>query len=67
MRKILKSTSKLIRPSIKPIFLTSSLKINSLVQTPPLLYKPIYNFSSSSEKAHKNISKSTFEGAGFYV
>lgn len=66
MRSLIRSTTKLCRITPNPAFFASTLKTNPINSTKPLLYKPVYSFSNPIQ-AHKNISKSNFEGEGFYV
>lgn len=66
MRSLIRSAAKICRIAPNPAFLASTLKINLVSSTKPLVYKPVYSFSNPIQ-AHQNISKSNFEGEGFYV
>lgn len=67
MRKILRTTTRFAKITSRPLFLASTLQFNTNFNAHSLLNKPINLFSGGSAQAHKNVSRSSFEGSGFYV
>lgn len=65
MRNIFRRIPKTIKPTILP-FTRVRFNYSSFIRTPMLSYKPQFNFSVD-HMPHENVSKSVYQGNGFYV
>ena len=65
IRNIFRRIPKTVRPNLIP-FTKAKFHFSTFMKTPMLTYKPQFNFSVD-HMPHENVSKSVYEGKGFYV